>query len=346
MNLEHVIENNLEDHLLISDYDADSFPKDTPLCLGIDEAGRGPVLGPMVYAALFCPADQEQKLKEMECADSKQLKEEDREKILDKLNEENKFCGYAIKVLSPNTISTNMLARVKYNLNEISHGAAIALIDTLYNGRGLNITKVFLDTVGDPTKYENKLAKIFPKLKIKVSKKADSLYPCVSAASICAKVSRDYVLKNWKHKEDVSVNEFGSGYPGDPKTKKFLTDTLDPVFGFVKLIRFGWSTAAVIIQKKCSQIKWADDDGAETFDEDFDQEDDENSTTKSKKRPAAVKPKSAKKLKDAVAKEKNNSSLLSFFSSPSQKRTIASAQNEDVISSYMKNNNLRFCTAF
>jgi ribonuclease H2 subunit A len=51
--------------------------------------------------------------------------------------------------------------------------------------------------VGDPTKYEMKLMKKFPKLKIKVSKKADSLFPCVSAASICAKVTRDMLLKNW-----------------------------------------------------------------------------------------------------------------------------------------------------
>ncbi len=86
---------------------------------------------------------------------------------------------------------------MKYNLNEISHDSAIALIDILYNERKLNIVQVYLDTVGDPTKYENKLNKKFPKLKIKVSKKADSLFPCVSAASICAKVTRDMLLKNW-----------------------------------------------------------------------------------------------------------------------------------------------------
>ena len=95
--------------------------------------------------------------------------------------------------------------------------------------------QVFLDTVGDPTKYshfyqdyfylkklmilllfryEMKLSKIFPKLKIKVSKKADSLYPCVSAASICAKVTRDTVLKNWKFVEDFKGQDWGSGYPG------------------------------------------------------------------------------------------------------------------------------------
>ena len=76
-----------------------------------------------------------------------------------------------------------------------------------------------MDTVGDPGKYEQKLLKRFPTLKIKVSKKADSLFPCVSAASICAKVTRDEVLKNWKFLEDCQNTNFGSGYPGGSKKK-------------------------------------------------------------------------------------------------------------------------------
>ncbi len=46
-----------------------------------------------------------------------------------------------------------------------------------------------MDTVGDPGKYEAKLSDLFPQLSITVAKKADALYPIVSAASICAKVS-------------------------------------------------------------------------------------------------------------------------------------------------------------
>ena len=89
----------------------------------------------------------------------------------------------------------------------------MSLINELLN-QNLNISKVYLDTVGDPDKYEMKLKTRFPNLNFKVSKKADSLYPCVSAASICAKTCRDTLLKKWIFNEKIDVFSFGSGYPG------------------------------------------------------------------------------------------------------------------------------------
>ena len=79
---------------------------------------------------------------------------------------------------------------------------------------------------------------MFPDLKITVAKKADSLYACVSAASICAKVARDRALANWKFAEgERAEGPTGSGYPGDPLTKKFLQTNSHHVFGFPEIVR-------------------------------------------------------------------------------------------------------------
>lgn len=52
----------------------------------------------------------------------------------------------------------------------------------------INDIQIYVDTVGPPEKYQDKLTALFPGIKCVVAKKADSIYPIVSAASICAKV--------------------------------------------------------------------------------------------------------------------------------------------------------------
>lgn len=80
---------------------------------------------------------------------------------------------------------------------------------------------MFVDTVGDPDKYANKIRSRFPKIEVTVSKKADSLFPIVSASSICAKVVRDQIVQNWKideFDEEKQAIQYGSGYPGGKKS--------------------------------------------------------------------------------------------------------------------------------
>jgi len=151
MDLTDYTSNNSDNFILVSEIP--QICKDEPCVLGIDEAGRGPVLGktyyilqeklhcydiniyvgPMVYGIAFCPVSKNADLKSLGVDDSKALTEAQREALLKKLLDNNDYIGWAIKILSPRHISTSMYRREKYNLNEISHDAAILLIRLLYN---------------------------------------------------------------------------------------------------------------------------------------------------------------------------------------------------------------------
>lgn len=216
----------------------------------------------MVYGIAFCPLSKADNLKTLGCADSKQLTEVERERIFeDLLTKEyaSSTVGWAIDVISPNYISNKMLSRVKVSLNEISMDSAIGLVNKAIDA-GVNIAEVYVDTVGPPEKYQAKLAALFPDFQITVAKKADSTYPIVSAASICAKVARDQSLKYWKFPEGLTTtsDEFGSGYPNDPKTKAFLEKNVDQVFGFPRIVRFSWSTAVNVLTRKAYQMDFPD----------------------------------------------------------------------------------------
>jgi len=234
----------------------DEANMDELFAMGIDEAGRGPVLGPMVYGCAFCPIKDKDNLQKLKVADSKTLTEYQREILFTKMKN-TKYVGWMVEVLDADELSMKMLKLSKINLNTISHDAAITLIRRVL-AKGIKLKEIFVDTVGVPSKYQAKLEQLFPDIEITVSKKADSLFPVVSAASICAKVIRDHRLKNWKFKEqrlEISHN-FGSGYPSDPTTKRWLQQNLDPVFGYPSLIRFSWKTCSAILKKSAVPVQW------------------------------------------------------------------------------------------
>uniref|UniRef100_A0A3Q2DFJ5 Ribonuclease n=1 Tax=Cyprinodon variegatus TaxID=28743 RepID=A0A3Q2DFJ5_CYPVA len=203
-------------------------------CLGVDEAGRGPVLGPMIYGICFCPLSKKEELKDLKVADSKTLTEAERENLFQKVDEAQSWLGWAVQILSPNMISTSMLQRWH-------------ALDS-----GVQLKEVYVDTVGPAEKYEQKLSQRFPGIQVTVRPKADSLFPVVSAASICAKVARDRLVKGWTFAEDLGEmdSDYGSGYPNDPKTKEWLLKYLDPVFGYPQFVRFSWSTAQTLMDSR------------------------------------------------------------------------------------------------
>jgi len=233
--------------------------------LGIDEAGRGPALGPMVYASCAWPESLQSELSSIGFFDSKQVKEEDREAFFEILKQLNGHCLYfEDKILDPEDISNQMLAKNKVNLNEMSYNAAFSLIQS--GIEKLNISNIYIDTVGKPDYYQNILNNRFndhPYLKFTVSEKADAKFPIVSAASIVAKVNRDHIVKNWQFRENLQgkniSKEFGSGYPADPNTVKWLQGNQDKVFGFVDFVRFSWKTIETLLEKNCVKVEFPEE---------------------------------------------------------------------------------------
>src|SRR3989338_2971499 len=107
--------------------------------IGIDEAGRGPVLGPMVYACMYC--EEAYPLKSLGVDDSKVLSSEVREQLYGAILK-NDSLGFICNVISAKELSGKMLRFQRVNLNAISHSAAAELIRSVL-ARGVPLAKVF-----------------------------------------------------------------------------------------------------------------------------------------------------------------------------------------------------------
>lgn len=229
-----------------------------PCILGVDEAGRGPVLGPMVYAVCYCRADFKDDLDQTEFDDSKVLGHAARSRLLKFICEEQgSNIGWATTTMSARDITSGMLRPKEFgvhNLNEQAHDTTMDLIQRILD-RGVNVKEVYVDTVGPPEKYEKKLSDRFPGIKVTVTKKADSLFKIVSAASICAKVTRDAALKVLD--ESPEDETWGSGYSGDPRTIAWLNSNIDPIFGWNESVRFSWKNAKDLLEaEKNVIVEW------------------------------------------------------------------------------------------
>ena len=210
--------------------------------LGIDEAGRGSVLGPMVYGAAYWSTSVKEGIPKG-FHDSKQLSEETRARLFEELLNHQDI-GFCMRSLLPSEISRNMLRPAPYNLNEMSHDSAIIMIRKILDA-GVNVKTCYIDTVGNPFSYKRKLEREFPGLEFIVESKADANYAPCSAASVVAKVMRDKFLDGWKFSEKLLAGEisrdFGSGYPSDPKCKDWMSKLQDPLFGYSDFVRFSWA---------------------------------------------------------------------------------------------------------
>ncbi|CAJ2511074.1 Uu.00g066990.m01.CDS01 [Anthostomella pinea] len=264
-------------------------PAGVPCALGVDEAGRGPVLGPMVYGIFYLPLPLSDPLLKTthHFDDSKVLKPEVRSSLMQTLctpsTDLHASCGWAISSLSARDIGAHMLKPANtgsYNLNAQAMDATIELIRGVF-ARGVNVKEIYVDTIGQPAAYQKRLERVFPTAQVTVAKKADSLYPCVSAASVCAKVTRDAALEvlyearaasgtkgagggDGAEGDEEEVDEeqsWGSGYPADPKCSAWLRRNMHPVFGWGPECRFSWGTAKDMLESKGGvKVEWPVDE--------------------------------------------------------------------------------------
>ena len=194
---------------------------------GVDEAGRGPVMGPLVVGAVY--VDDDTPLRELGVKDSKKLSPKRREELYDRIIDAAE--GYSIITLSAEEIDARR-ARMSLNMVEMEMFAEAV--------SRMPVTRVYVDCP-DPNeeKFGNMLSVRIDNTPVTARHKADDTYPVVSAASVLAKVTRDRLIAEIS--EEFGEN-IGSGYPSDPVTISFIEKWLKEKGCTPRHTRNSWDT--------------------------------------------------------------------------------------------------------
>ncbi len=211
------------------------------LISGTDEAGRGPILGPMVMVTLAVEEEDLKKFEWLGVKDSKQLSSSAREELFERIHEIVK--DFRVEVIEPDAIDLS-LREAETNLNWLEADTTARMVSEIAP------KKAYIDcpSVNIPAYHQYLYNKIDPEVKNRVDlyieHKADSKYIVVSAASVIAKVIRDRAVDAIKKKIKI---DFGSGYLSDPKTQDFLKNYHDK---YPELFRKMWRPYRDVIESK------------------------------------------------------------------------------------------------
>lgn len=221
------------------------------LTLGIDDAGRGPVIGPMVLAGCLLDENAEKELKKLGVKDSKQLTQKRREVLETKIKDISEM--YEIIIVPPSEIDIHT---DQNKLNELEAIAASKIINRINKGYGKIRVVVDCPSIGIDKWRDFLKTRILDlsNLEIVCEHKADQNHVSVSAASILAKCTREKEMEKLKK---IYGNEMGSGYPSDPSTKKFLVKNVHK-HKDSGIFRKSWATyknaAGPQVQKKLKEF--------------------------------------------------------------------------------------------
>ncbi len=213
------------------------------LILGIDEAGRGPAIGSMFIAGIMMNEPDLVKLKDLGIRDSKRLSANRREELYSALKELN--TKIFVRELTAMKIDL-VLKDSKDNLNLLE----IRTMADIINEAKPSVA--YVDAVSTPTYFSRNLdPHVQPsKPRLVVENRADDKYEIVGAASIVAKVLRDRSVAELREKHQ-NLGDLGSGYPSDPKTKRFVEQNVEAIRKYkLPFVRMEWESTKKILRRR------------------------------------------------------------------------------------------------
>ncbi|MBM3897205.1 MAG: ribonuclease HII [Thaumarchaeota archaeon] len=200
---------------------------------GVDEAGRGSIIGPLVVSGISASMSAIDKLRRVGVKDSKQLSPAQRSKLYPQIL---KLCeNVKTEVLAPSDIDRYVEPKIRLKGLNYLEAKSIAKILS-----SLDAEVSYVDSCDiNPRRFAKIISSIMEKdRKLVVSHHADEIYTAVSAASIVAKVTRD------KHVQKIGreFGDVGSGYPSDAQTIEFLQKWVKKEVSIPPFARRSWKT--------------------------------------------------------------------------------------------------------
>lgn len=207
-----------------------------PLIAGVDDAGRGPIIGPLVVAGVLLGENRDRELLTMGVKDSKLLSPEVRVQLAPRIR------ALAMKVsvaeVQPKEIDDVVLHGGKLRKLNFLEAQLMAQVISELSPR-----EVYVDASDvNEQRYGETIREFLPAalrgIKLVSEHHADRTYPVVSAASIIAKVRRDEAVEALRGE----YGNFGSGYITDEKTMTFLREWRHTHAEYPPIVRLSWKT--------------------------------------------------------------------------------------------------------
>lgn len=205
---------------------------------GVDEAGRGCLIGPLIIAGLTITKNDVKKLMDIGVKDSKKISSKKRNElsiIITQIAKDVKYFSIEPKFI-------DIIVNRNQKLRKLNYLEAMGMARIISE---LNPSEAYVDAADvNSFRFANDILKVLPiKPKLICEHKADENYVIVGAASILAKVKRDSIISDIKK----IYGDFNSGYPSDPKTIGWLKDWYSKYNSIPQQVRSSWLPVKKIV---------------------------------------------------------------------------------------------------